>query len=125
MPTKPKILVADDDKISRTLLSMLLEDDFDVHTAEDGAECLQQINDFHPDVLILDVNMPGLDGDDVCYNLKQSTETEHIPIIFVTALSEDAYKTTYGEIRADGFISKPIDEVVLTQTIEEVLAKRQ
>lgn len=122
---KPKILIADDDKISRTLLSMLLEDDFCIDMAENGAECLQKIDEFKPDLLILDVSMPGLDGDDVCYNLKHSATTRHIPIVFVTSMPEDTYIKKYGEIGAEAYLSKPIDEVVLSQTIEQVLSIRQ
>lgn len=118
---KRKILIADDDKISRSLLSMLLEDDYIVFTADDGADCLKQIDNCSPDLLILDVKMPGLDGDDVCYNLKRSESTEHIPIVFLTSMQKDEYQAMYGEIGAEAYITKPIDEVLLRQTIEGIL----
>lgn len=118
---KRKILIADDDEVSRSLLFMLLEDDYIVYTAEDGADCLQKIDNCRPDLLILDVKMPGLDGDDVCYNLKSSASTEHIPIVFLTSMGKEDYQARYGEIGAEAYITKPIDEAVLRQTIEGIL----
>lgn len=118
---KRKILIADDDSVSRSLLSMLLEDDFIVFSAEDGADCLQKIDTCSPDLLILDVRMPGLDGDDVCYNLKRSASTVHIPIIFLTSMEKEEYQAMYGEIGAEAYITKPIDQVLLRQTVDKVL----
>lgn len=118
---KRKILIVDDDSVSRSLLSMLLEDDYIVYTSEDGADCLQKIDTCSPDLLILDVRMPGLDGDEVCYNLKRSASTAHIPIVFLTSMEKEEYEAMYGEVGAEAYITKPIDQVLLRQTVDQVL----
>ncbi len=118
---KRKILIADDDSVSRSLLSMLLEDDYIVFSSEDGSDCLQKIDTCSPDLLILDVRMPGLDGDEVCYNLKRSASTKHIPIVFLTSMDKEEYEAMYGEIGAEAYITKPIDQALLRQTVEKVL----
>ncbi len=119
---KHKILIVEDDEISVRMLSMMLMDDFDIRVAEDGVECLKIIGEYHPDLILLDINMPKLDGDDVCYNIKRTSNTQHIPIIFVSSMAREEYVMSFGEMSAEDFIQKPIDEVVLREAINRVLS---
>lgn len=117
MTAKPKILVVDDQPINVHLLKRMLErEDMDVRTAQSGQECLDEVAREIPDVILLDVMMPGMDGIEVCQQLKQADESKSIPIIFISARSSKEGRMEGLESGAVDYITKPID-------LDETLAR--
>ncbi len=112
-----KLLVVDDDKGHLTLLQTALEREYSVHTATSGQEGLEKATSIVPDLILLDVSMPGIDGYEVCSSLKNNKKTRHIPIIFVTAKTkgDDEYKGL--SIGAVDYIVKPFNIKILNAKI--------
>ena len=109
-----RILVVDDIEANVRLLQAKLQAEYyHVLTASDGATALAIAAEERPDLLLLDVMMPGMDGFEVCRRLKDDSETRHIPIVLVTALDGRADRITGLEAGADEFLTKPIDDVML------------
>ncbi len=112
-----KILIVDDipENIS-TLFSFLDENNFEVLVARDGSSALELVNYESPDLILLDIMMPGIDGFETCKILKSNVKTQDIPIIFMSALSETTDKVKGFDLGAVDYITKPIRQ-------EEVLAR--
>jgi two-component system, sensor histidine kinase and response regulator len=116
-PPKPKILVVDDQPINVHLLKRMLErEKMEVRTAQNGQECLDAVEREIPDVILLDVMMPGMDGIEVCRRLKQSEQFKAIPIIFISARSSKEGRLEGLDSGAVDYITKPID-------LDETLAR--
>jgi diguanylate cyclase (GGDEF)-like protein len=110
-----RVLVVDDRMENRELLEQELEDeDFEVRTAASGQECLDIARDWLPEVILLDINMPGMDGIEACRRLKSSAETATASVLFVTALRTDD-RTTVEALAAGGndFLTKPYSLPIL------------
>ena len=104
------VLVVDDEEQNRTLLRDPLEArGYEVEEAENGLLALQKIAARPPDVILLDLMMPKMDGFEVCRRLKANPKTAHIPILIVTALSERKERLMGIEAGANDFLNKPID----------------
>ncbi len=104
------VLVVEDEEINRKLLRDLLEGQgHQVTEAENGEQGLQKVKENPPDVILLDVMMPGMDGFEVCRRLKADPETAPIPVLLVTALTERSDRLTGIEAGANDVISKPVD----------------
>jgi len=104
------VLVVDDEEKNRELLRDLVEEQgHQVTEAENGEQALERVKKALPDVILLDVMMPGMDGFEVCRRLKDNPETAPIPILLVTSLTERSERLTGIEAGANDFISKPID----------------
>lgn len=117
MTLRPKILVVDDQPINVHLLKRMLErEDMDVRTAQNGQECLDEVDRDVPDVILLDVMMPGMDGIEVCRRLKQTEEFNSIPIIFISARSSK-------EGRLEGLASGAVDYITKPIDLDETLAR--
>ncbi len=117
------VLVVDDDRTNLAVIEkMLVSQGFKVKLVASGKEALDSVKDHLPDVILLDVMMPGMDGFEVCKRLKSSEETRLIPIIIVTALREREDKIKGFESGCDEFISKPIDRLELIARVK-ALAK--
>lgn len=133
MPNAQCILVVDDTADNRTLLKMLLEDKYQVVEASSGAECLEKIEANKPDLVLLDVNMPGMTGYEVCIQLRKDKQTEALPVIFVSALDSSEERLAGFEAGADDYITKPVDGLELlekvafrlTRSLEIVEAKQE
>src|SRR6478752_2986561 len=109
-----RILVVDDIEANVRLLQAKLEAEYyDVLTASDGPTGLAIAAAEKPDIVLLDVMMPGMDGFQVCRRLKDDPETRHIPVVLVTALDGRSDRVTGLESGADEFMTKPIDDVML------------
>jgi two-component system cell cycle response regulator len=109
-----RILVVDDVPANAQLLEAKLNAEFyQVVTAQDGFEAIQRAHDWQPDVILLDVMMPGLDGFETCRRLKEDAATRHIPIVMVTALGEAAERVRGLDAGADDFLTKPVDYATL------------
>ena len=111
---KPYVLVVDDNRITTKLLRRYLEaNGYEAKEAYDGIDCLEQVDERHPDTIVLDVMMPRLDGYETVRRLKKQENTQDIPVVIVTALNDVANQLKSIEAGADDFLSKPIEEKLL------------
>ena len=116
------ILIADDDPAIRRALKRAFEDPrYRVVCAEDGTAALQAAQDQTPDMIILDVNMPGMDGPDVLARLRKEDLTKNIPTVFMTARIEHLSRINRLRLRANNFFEKPFDLLALKDRVEEIL----
>ena len=116
-----RILVVDDVPANVKLLEARLSAEyFEVLTANSGPEALDICDREKIDVILLDVMMPGMDGFEVCRKLKSNAETQHIPVIMVTALDLPSDKVQGLEAGADDFLTKPVDEVALMTRVKNL-----
>lgn len=124
---KIRILCIDDDKTSLTLMEKFLtKSGFEVITSDNGPEGLQAVSREKPDLILLDVMMPGMDGYEVCSKLQENEQTAYIPVIFTTALKEDQDKNKAFAVGAVDYIIKPIRKDVLLPKIQlHVETKKQ
>lgn len=119
---KAKILIADDDRFYLKIYSDLLNElGHESIAAENGLETLEKIRDYRPDLLIIDVVMPGMDGFEVTRRLKQDPATTHIPVLIVTSLSDRDSKIKGLANGADELLSKPIDETEFRVRVSNTL----
>ena len=118
------ILIVDDDKLSIRMLQALLERNMhDVIIARDGQEGLEKAKTENPDLIILDVMMPEIDGLKVCRTLKNNFSYNKIPIIIHSTLAQEDDLKAGKEAGADAYITKPFDSKVLLGKVEELLRK--
>jgi two-component system, cell cycle response regulator len=109
-----RVLVVDDILANvRLLEAKLTSEYFEVCTAMNGADALEAVGNFKPDIILLDVMMPGIDGIEVCRRIKSNPQTQHIPVIMVTALDQVEDRVRGLEAGADDFITKPVNDAAL------------
>ena len=102
-----RVLVVDDILANvRLLEAKLTSEYFEVQTASNGLDALDAIGKFNPDIILLDVMMPGIDGIEVCKRIKANPDSQHIPVIMVTALDQPEDRIRGLEAGADDFITK-------------------
>ncbi len=107
---RPRILAVDDERVIVDMLATILTRwGCEVQTALSGAEALATVRKFEPDVILLDVLMPGQSGFEVCQALRDDPLTQHIPVIFITGLEGDAHVISGLETGGRGYITKPFD----------------
>jgi signal transduction histidine kinase len=125
MTNQDTILVVDDNPVQLKLaLHFLRRTGYDVLIATSGEEALEQVGDVRPDLILLDVLMPGIDGFETCRRLKDGEETRDIPIIFMTSLSDTADKVKGFEFGAVDYVTKPIQPRELLARINTHLTIR-
>lgn len=121
MSGKQKILVVDDDRHIAELISLYLEKEgYDTKEAYDGREALKEAESIKPDLIILDLMLPGLDGYQVCTEIRKSS---NVPIIMLTAKGETFDKVLGLELGADDYIVKPFDSKELVARVKAVLRR--
>jgi two-component system alkaline phosphatase synthesis response regulator PhoP len=111
--TQRKLLVVDDEPDIREALESVFSSDYEVHFAGDGMEALDQVREIEPDLVLLDIMMPRMDGFQTCLRLRQNEATRHIPIIFLTTKTEPQTESFGLDLGADDFIVKPFNVEVL------------
>ncbi len=122
----PRILIADDDWLNRDLLkTYLVNSGCEVVTAPDGRSALELAMQTPPDLALVDVQMPRMDGLSLCKTLKSNLATRFVPIVIVTALDSDDEKLKAIEAGADDFITKPYSSVVLLTRLRSLLRIKQ
>jgi two-component system, cell cycle response regulator len=121
-----RVLVVDDVPVNRRLLEAKLSAEFyDVAMAGSGAEALAMAAQWSPDVILLDVMMPEMDGFETCRALKGQPATAHIPVVMVTALIDRSERVRGLEAGADDFLSKPVDDATLFARLRALLRTKQ
>lgn len=116
-----RILVVDDVDVNvRLLEAKLTIEYYDVLTCNDGLSALAIAAEHQPDLILLDVMMPGMDGFETCRRLKAQAETRHIPVVLVTALDGREDRIKGLEAGADDFLTKPIDDVILFARVKSL-----
>ncbi|MDX8384241.1 MAG: response regulator [Ghiorsea sp.] len=111
---KAKILIVDDNEDNLELASQILEDDYEVVTGRSGSDCLHKARDLKPDVIVLDVQMPDMDGYETLAKLRSTAEGKEIPVIFLSARYRDSDRVIKGlEMGALDYITKPVDDDLL------------
>jgi CheY-like chemotaxis protein len=116
-----RVVLVDDDPDLRKLVKLTLEftAGWEVTTAADGAEGIEAVRDLKPDVAVVDIMMPGMDGYEVCRRLKDDPDTADVPVVFLTARRE-LDETKVEEARATGVIIKPFEPDQLADQLQEL-----
>lgn len=118
---KRRVLVVDDDALTLEILRTILDlEDFVVRTAEDGEAAIAAVADELPDVLVLDVMMPGLNGFEVCSHLRSQPETSELPIVLLTARDSAEDRRRGLACGADAYLTKPFSPLQLMETIRGI-----
>jgi signal transduction histidine kinase/ligand-binding sensor domain-containing protein/DNA-binding response OmpR family regulator len=119
-----KILVVEDNREMRIFLKKILSEFYQVNTANDGVEGLKVVREFGPDLVLTDVMMPGMNGNEFCHLIKTDLNTSHIPVVILTALSSVESQLEGFETGADDYIVKPFDDRILLMRIRNLLDSR-
>ncbi len=121
-----RILIVDDMLPSIKVLAAKLSGEYyDVLTASDGPSALKIVNEQAPDLVLLDVMMPGIDGYEVCEQIKKNPDTRHIPVVMVTALSEVSERVRGLDAGADDFLTKPVSDTTLFARVHSLIRLKQ
>ena len=122
---KSRVLIADDNPVNQELLEAYLQEkDYEIEFAADGAETLEKVASFKPDLILLDVMMPKLSGFEICETLKKSVGTKNIMILMVTALAELGDIERAVSAGSDDYLSKPVHKLELLKRVENMLKQR-
>lgn len=123
--SRPLILVADDDRDILQLVSFRLERaDYEVVQANDGEEALRLVKELRPDLAVLDLMMPKLNGYDVIREIRRDEETKAIPVILLTARVQEADVARGFEAGADDYLKKPFSPQELRARVQAILGRR-
>ena len=118
-----KILIVDDDpQVQKLFKKMLSRNGYSIEVASDGFEAGVKTVQFKPDLIILDLIMPGMDGFEVCRQIKQNANTSHIKIIACTGYDTKENKDRIMQAGADGYLVKPVEKSALFQKIKGLLS---
>ncbi|RLD15972.1 hypothetical protein DRI50_03000 [candidate division KSB1 bacterium] len=122
MDREPKVLIVDDDKENVDLIAYFLKpQNYQIVTAHDGVEALRLVESENPDIILLDIKLPKMDGFQVCERIKKNHYSRFIPIIMITALKDLKSKIQSLEAGADDFISKPFENIELLTRVKSLL----
>ncbi len=116
------VLVVDDEPTARTMLRLILvRAGFEVREAKDGYEALKEVERIMPDLMLLDIMMPGMDGFDVCKALRNDEKTAGLPVIMLSARVDPESINTGMSLGASKYLTKPVTPDELTRHVREVL----
>ena len=122
MGNKQVVLVVDDDPVNFDVIEILLfKEEYELHYKDNGADAIASLAEIKPDIILLDVMMPDMDGIEVCQQIKNAKKWQHIPIIIISALSDKEDLARCLEAGADDFISKPINSLELCARVRSML----
>jgi len=125
MHRRQRILIVDDQALYIKALNEILQDDYSINGVTSGREALETVHAQPPDIILLDIMMPGMDGYEVCRRLKNEEKTKDIPVIFITALEETTEEEKGLRIGAVDYISKPIKPPIVKARIRNHLLLKQ
>jgi putative two-component system response regulator len=119
LPSKQTILIVDDVLVNIKLLTGTLKSEYAICTATNGLDALEIVSsDNPPDLILLDVMMPDMDGYEVCKRIKKNRYTQNIPVIFITARDEESHETKGFEVGAVDYIKKPFNREIVKQRVK-------
>ena len=120
-----KILIIDDEADIRDIISYnLIKEGYEVDSAENGLAGIKKISEFKPDLVILDMMMPGMDGVEVCHNIRNEAKNNHVIICFLSARNEDYSQVAGLESGADDYLAKPVSPRVLISKVKSLLRRK-
>jgi len=122
---KKKIVVADDDYAILSAIKETLEDEYTVHTADDGREAVKLVTEIMPDLVIMDITMPRMDGHEACRLIKKDKNTSSIPIMFLTGKNQLGDTEKAYSSGADSYMVKPFSPDKLLQKVAEMIQKSE
>lgn len=122
---EPLLLVIDDNEYIRRMITLLMQDEYNVITAPDGQEGLRLAAKYVPDLIICDVMMPVMDGMECCRRIKEEVSTSHIPVLMLTACSMDEQRAQGYDSGVDGYIAKPFSSTVLKSRCRNLIENRK
>lgn len=121
-----KVLVVDDDEVTRSVIDRVLKfEGYDVSTAADGQAALDAVADSPPDLIVLDVVMPGIDGIEVCRRLKADAATEPIPVLMLSGVTDRDSRLRGVSAGANDYLSKPIDREDFVLRVRNALRMKE
>ena len=118
---KKKILVVDDTEFNRDLIVQLLEEDYDMVIAENGEEAVQKTESERPDLILMDLGMPVMDGWEATRKIKANDAVKHIPVIAVTSHAMVGDEIDARKAGCDDYLPKPIDDELLIRKIKNFI----
>lgn len=121
----PILLVVEDNKDLRNLLRLQLEDRYKIYTAGNGVEGLKKVNLYHPDIVVTDQMMPEMTGTEMLVQMRNDFQISHIPVIILTAKTDDEEKLKAVSMGANAYITKPFNKEYLIVRIEQLLSDRK
>ncbi len=125
-PARPRVLVVDDHPSSRmTAVALLSMEGYEVFEADSGPMALKSMTLHQPDLILLDVMMPGMDGFEVCRQLKQDEHTRLVPVVFITALDDRRARLKGIEVGGDDFLTKPFDQLELSARVKSLVRQKR
>lgn len=126
MPNAPtKLFIVDDNKDNRDLLEDIFEEEYDVTCLSNAPDLLELAAKEPPDIVLLDVNMPEMDGYEACRKLKSKPETALIPVVFVTALASPEQRLEGYEAGAEDYVTKPFVDEIIMEIVHKVLDRKK
>jgi type II secretory ATPase GspE/PulE/Tfp pilus assembly ATPase PilB-like protein/CheY-like chemotaxis protein len=124
-PARKVLLVDDEDSLRKVMKELLEREGYEVAEARDGVQALDQVDRMGPDIIVLDLNLPGLDGYGVLSHLRSRPATATIPVIVLTAKGDEDNEVRVFELGADDFLTKPFRARALSARLEAVLGRRR
>lgn len=122
MREQKQILIVDDNEDIVTTYKVVLDRmGYRVVSARDGRECLAKLEENRPDLVLLDVRLPGLAGDEVCRLIKETAKTKDVPVVAITASMSTEMRAKMAKVGADEFLLKPIDVSDLNRVVKKFL----
>jgi two-component system phosphate regulon response regulator PhoB len=119
------LLVDDEDQLRRVMKDLLERDGYRIAEARDGAEAMVEVDRHAPDIIVLDLNLPGMDGYTVLSQLRSRPATRDIPVVVLTAKGDEDNEVRVFELGADDFLTKPFRARALSARLEAVLGRRR
>ncbi len=123
--SNPKVLIIDDDSIAQKLISNAISDNYDVKTANDGLSGIDEATHWQPDIILLDVEMPGKNGFETCEDIKRNSTTQHIPIIFISGRSSLRERLISFESGGDDYLTKPCEKELINAKVNYIYKQNE
>ena len=120
--TKKTLIIADDEPTIRLLVSSILGKSYNVLTADNGQEVLDTVSQNKPDLILMDIMMPTMDGYSACASLKKDPRTADIPVVMLTGVGHELNKVLAEQMGADGYITKPFNSQDLKDMVKKHLS---
>ena len=117
------LIIEDDPSFSRAINHIVEKEGYEVNTASNGMTGLRMVKESPPDILILDVMLPGLDGFEICSQLRAEEVTAKLPIIMLSAKGQETDKATGLKVGANEYLTKPVDRTLLLEKITSLLSE--